>query len=50
MYFADEALNEKDNLLLDVDEDARALLVVSFQDVDGVPNGHFPVVLAKVVT
>ena len=49
MYFAGEALNETDSLLQSVDEDARGLLVVEFQETDGVPHGHFPVVLAKVV-
>ena len=49
MYFAGEALNETDSLLQSVDEAARGLLVVEFQETDGVPHGHFPVVLAKVV-
>jgi len=48
MYFAGEALNEKDKLLNDVAENDRNLLVVAFKDVDGVPHGDFPVVLAKV--
>lgn len=49
MYFAGETLNETDSLLQSVDEDARGLLVVEFKEADGVPHGHFPVVLAKVV-
>jgi protocatechuate 3,4-dioxygenase beta subunit len=49
MYFADEPLNEKDNLLLSVEEGDRAALIVSFQDTDGIQSGHFPIVLAKVV-
>lgn len=49
MYFADETLNDKDQLLQSVEADERALLVVSFQEVDGVQSGHFPVILAKVV-
>jgi len=49
MYFAGEALNEPDALLSEVAEDARKLLVVDFQEVDGVSSGHFPIVLAKVV-
>lgn len=49
MYFAGEALNEADSLLQSVDEEARSLLVVEFQETDGVPHGHFPIVLAKVV-
>lgn len=48
MYFANESLNEQDKLFLSVAEDARQLLVVDFQEVDGVPQGHFPIVLAKV--
>ncbi len=49
MYFAGEELNEADALLEEVAENKRELLVVNFSDVDGVPNGHFPVVLARVV-
>lgn len=49
MYFAGEALNETDRLLQSVPEDARDLLTVGFDDTDGVPHGHFPIVLAKVV-
>ena len=49
MYFADENLNEQDRLLQDVDQAARAALVVDFQVVDGVAHGSFPIVLAAVV-
>lgn len=49
MYFAGEALNETDALLRRVAEDARGSLVVDFQEVDGLPVGHFPIVLARVV-
>jgi protocatechuate 3,4-dioxygenase beta subunit len=49
MYFAGEALNETDRLLQSVPEDARELLTVDFRETDGVPHGHFPIVLAKVV-
>ena len=48
MYFAHESLNEQDRLLLAVDEEARKLLVVDFQDKDGILQGHFPIVLASV--
>lgn len=48
MYFEHEELNEKDRLLLAVDEKVRKLLVVDFQDKDGIPQGEFPIVLAKV--
>lgn len=48
MYFAGEPLNDKDNLLNGVAKNERDLLVVNFQEVDGVPHGNFPVVLAKV--
>jgi protocatechuate 3,4-dioxygenase beta subunit len=48
MYFAHESLNEKDRLLLGVDEEARKLLIVDFQEKDGIPQGHFPIVLARV--
>ena len=48
MYFENEALNGTDRLLLAVDEKARKRLVVDFQDRDGVPQGDFPIVLAKV--
>jgi protocatechuate 3,4-dioxygenase beta subunit len=48
MYFANEKLNEKDRLLSSVDEKARNLLVVDFQDKDGIPQGDFPIVLARV--
>ncbi|MEJ2384219.1 MAG: protocatechuate 3,4-dioxygenase [Xanthomonadales bacterium] len=49
MYFADESLNEKDRLLLSVDEEARKRLVVDFHDTDGVLEGDFPIVLARVI-
>ncbi|MCO4810319.1 MAG: hypothetical protein KC572_01875 [Gammaproteobacteria bacterium] len=49
MYFAGEVLNETDRLLQSVPEDARNILTVGFDDTDGVPHGHFPIVLAKVV-
>ena len=49
MYFAGESLNESDKLLQSVAEDARGLLTVDFQETDGLPHGHFPIVLAKVV-
>ena len=49
MYFAGEALNETDRLLQSVPEDARDLLTVEFHEIDGVPHGHFRIVLAKVV-
>lgn len=48
MYFADEPLNDDDRLLNDVAKEQRDLLVVNFREVDGVPQGDFPVVLAKV--
>lgn len=48
MYFAGESLNEKDNLLNEVAESERHLLVVDFIEVGGVLQGNFPVVLAKV--
>ena len=48
MYFAGEPLNEKDRLLNDVDKDKRDLLVVNFQELDGMPRGEFNVVLARV--
>lgn len=48
MYFAHESLNEKDRLLRGVDEEARKLLIVDFQEEDGIPQGHFPIVLARV--
>ncbi len=49
MYFAGEELNESDALLRSVAEDARDSLVVDFHEVDGLPSGHFPIVLAKAV-
>jgi protocatechuate 3,4-dioxygenase beta subunit len=49
MYFAHEKLNEQDRLLLAVDEQARKLLVVDFQEEDGILRGDFPIVLAKVI-
>lgn len=48
MYFAGESLNDTDRLLRDVPEDRRDLLVVDFEEADGVPKGQFPIVLAKV--
>lgn len=48
MYFAHEELNEKDRLLLDVDEKARGRLIVDFQEKGGVLQGDFPIVIAKV--
>ena len=48
MYFAGEALNEKDNLLNKVAENERDLLVVDFNEINGVLHGNFSVVLAKV--
>jgi protocatechuate 3,4-dioxygenase beta subunit len=48
MYFAGEALNEKDNLLNEVAENERDLLVVDFNKSDGVLHGNFSVVLAKI--
>jgi protocatechuate 3,4-dioxygenase beta subunit len=48
MYFAGESLNDTDRLLRDVPEDRRGLLVVDFEEADGVPKGQFPIVLAKV--
>ncbi len=48
MYYAGEALNEPDPLLRSVAEDVRASLVVDFHEVDGLPSGHFPIVLARV--
>lgn len=48
MYFAGEPLNEKDSLLLDVEQDQRKLLVVDFKEVDGIAYGEFPIVLAKI--
>ena len=48
MYFAGESLNDTDRLLQDVPENKRSLLVVDFQELDGVPSGMFPITLAKV--
>ncbi len=48
MYFAGEPLNEADLLLQAVAEDKRHLLVVDFPEIDGIPQGRFPIVLAKV--
>jgi protocatechuate 3,4-dioxygenase beta subunit len=48
MYFANESLNDNDRLLLSVDEEARQRLVVDFHDNDGVLEGDFPIVLARV--
>lgn len=49
MYFDGEPLNDSDRLLQSVDASDRPSLVVEFEDDDGVPRGHFPIVLAKVV-
>lgn len=49
MYFANEILNETDRLLQSVAAGARGLLTVDFHDADGIQQGHFPIVLAKVV-
>jgi protocatechuate 3,4-dioxygenase beta subunit len=48
MYFAGESLNETDRLLRSVAEEDRDLLVVDFKEIDGTPQGEFPIVLAKV--
>lgn len=48
MYFSGESLNETDRLFLDVDAKSRDLLVVDFNEKDGIPQGDFPIVLAKV--
>lgn len=48
MYFSGESLNETDRLFLDVDAKSRDLLVVDFQEKNGIPQGDFPIVLAKV--
>lgn len=48
MYFAGEALNERDRLLQSVPARDRGLLVVAFDDSKDVPEGDFPVVLARV--
>lgn len=48
MYFAGENLNETDRLLQSVAEEDRDLLVVDFKEIDGTPQGEFPIVLAKV--
>ena len=48
MYFAGESLNAKDKLLNDVAKNERDLLVVDFNERDGVLHGNFSVVLAKV--
>jgi hypothetical protein len=49
MYFAGERLNETDRLLRSVPEEDRGLLVVDFEEIDGTPQGDFPIVLSKVV-
>ena len=49
MYFAGENLNETDRLLRSVAEEDRDLLVVNFKEIDGTPQGEFPIVLARVV-
>jgi protocatechuate 3,4-dioxygenase beta subunit len=48
MYFSGESLNATDRLLMDVDEESRGLLVVDFREQDGIPQGDFSIVLAKV--
>jgi protocatechuate 3,4-dioxygenase beta subunit len=48
MYFAGEELNERDRLLQSVPEADRGLLVVAFDESKDVPEGDFPVVLARV--
>ena len=48
MYFSGESLNATDQLLMEVDEESRGLLVVDFREQDGIPQGDFSVVLAKV--
>lgn len=48
MYFSGESLNETDRLFLDVDAESRDLLVVDFHEKNGIPEGDFPIVLAKV--
>ena len=48
MYFAGEELNERDRLLQSVPAEERGLLVVPFDDSKDVPEGDFPVVLARV--
>lgn len=48
MYFANEDLNDSDKLFLSVDTEARQLLVVDFQEKDGIPQGEFSIVLARV--
>ena len=48
MYFADEHLNDSDKLFLSVDEPKRELLVVDFKEKDGIRQGEFPIVLARV--
>ena len=48
MYFAGEALNEKDRLLLEVPEELRGRLVVPFQSNGEVPEGVFDVILEQV--
>lgn len=49
MYFAGEPLNEGDRLLQDVPAAERGRLVVDFQDNGGRMQGHFPIVMARVV-
>ena len=48
MYFAGEQLNDSDRLLQSVKEADRQSLVVGFSELDGVPQGHFQIVLAAV--
>lgn len=48
MYFAGEALNEKDLLLLEVPEELRGRLTVAFGDNGEMPEGVFDVILSEV--
>lgn len=48
MCFSGEPLNGTNKFLTAVPEKERDLLVVDFQEVDGIPSGDFPIVLARV--
>jgi len=48
MYFAGEALNEKDLLLQEVPEELRSRLIVAFENKGDMPEGVFDVVLGAV--
>jgi protocatechuate 3,4-dioxygenase beta subunit len=48
MYFAGEPLNDTDRLFTDVPAEDRALLAVEFEDGADGPQGHFPIVMARV--